>query len=495
MVNFTDEMFYEMNIDFSNNYFTDTIVDEQANCADFMNCQEIDIINPELLNLATAEMEFKKENLSNKFLSMPFGTVIFANRYRTDREKAFFKGSHIRGPYIVVGRNDKSLICLKGTSRKPKLNVFLYDTLLENNNESGFIPTKNTYFSTSELFFLEENRKVSVIGNLDDEYIKMLARKMSIAKLRKCYNKYNEPMQLDIPEIVLDVGNIIFKDYQLYFIFNITDNDIEAFRVFSDNVNDNKILINRKYYCLDFDIQIIFPKCDKDLFIYDLVSKSQYYLILQKMKKHFISKNIKDMNVSENKKLPIERGSVINCQENFYYVYGEEGDEFKAFKIITQEKENYKKIEIDKNIFYTVFNKEIVIPKKEASYYEVILKARDIEMDLIKKSKKAYKKTIKAKAPAKKTVQNFPYIVPGAIIETNTLARERYLILDRKKNIVIQISLDNIFNDNHRIEELVVEHVKRVGRIPKQDLEQIISWVNNENQVIDNKVKNKIKSL
>lgn len=458
---------------------------------------EVALMDEATTNLASNDLDNKDyDDALKKLLSIPFGTVIFANRYENDEEKILFGERHRRGPYIVVGRNDKELICIRGTGTKPKNHIFLYDILFESNRDSSYRPLKDTYFSTSKLYFLDIDRNVSKLASLDFEDTSMLASRISIAKSRKCYDKYGPNIRLDIPEITLDTGYIIFKDYRLYFVFDITDTEIEAFRVFHGAVNENKILINKKFYSLDFDNKITFPSNDRAFCICDLVSKSQYYLILQKMKKYFTSKNMNNTSNDQNSSKPImRRGSVIRCKENYYYVYGEEGNEFMAFKVISQHESNYRKIEVEKKTFYTVFNDEITIPKKETENYDIVLEASDIEMDEIKKIKKAYKKVQKEKSPLKRKVQNLPYIYPGVIAETDTLSKEHYLVLDRNKNLVTWILVDDIFSDSKNIEKVIIQHVKRVGVIPKRDLDKVISWVNGERENVGDNTKTKIKKI
>ncbi len=138
------------------------------------------------------------------------------------------------------------------------------------------------------------------------------------------------------------------------------------------------------------------------------------------------------------------------------------------------------------------------LTKRKAKDYTIVTKAKDLEMDQIKKQKKEYERSHQhAKEKAKKIQK--ASIKEGSVVVTNNLAREIYIVLERTNDTVTWISIEDLLNQNRRIETATIGGIHSVAKITNNQLEAIKHWIkfsesNLENALIES-ISNKQKKL
>lgn len=138
------------------------------------------------------------------------------------------------------------------------------------------------------------------------------------------------------------------------------------------------------------------------------------------------------------------------------------------------------------------------LTKRKAKDYTIVTKAKDLEMDQIKKQKKEYERSHQqAKEKAKKMQK--ASIKEGSVVVTNNLAREIYIVLERTNDTVTWISIEDLLNQNRRIETATIGGIYSVEKITNNQLEAIKHWIklsesNLENALIES-ISNKQKKL
>lgn len=341
------------------------------------------------LHMASIEKSEKKV-LPPKIQNLKFGDIISAKRYSTLEERKSLEEGHRTGPFIVVGKDQDSILAIYGTSKAPKEFVHLYYYFLDRVSGNQFTLTKDTYFQISKICHIREEQYVSSLGPLCEKEQNFISKQMKIARDRGCY-RYLESISL--PKTKAGFGDIVSYQNKVYFIFKENQDFLFGFELKMGNENsENRIYINKKYYILDYEKEIEIPKKHPlgQIRLVDLPSPNAIQGILEKRKKYLEEKE---------KQNECSRGTIIKNQDKIYYIYGEEGQEWLVFQVLDEKQNNTQCIRINTKEFYTRFSKKMTLSKKDAKNYTIVTKAKELEMDEIKKQKKSYEKI---QAPNKK---------------------------------------------------------------------------------------------
>lgn len=336
------------------------------------------------LHMASIE-ESEKKVLPPKLQNLKFGDIIFAKRYSTLEEREQMEEGHRTGPFIVVGKNQDSILAIYGTSKVPKKIVYLYYFFLDRVSGDQFTLTKDTYFQISKICHIREEQYVSSLGALCEKEQNFISKQMKIARDRGRY-RYLGNIDLKLPKTKAEFGDIVSYQNKVYFIFRENQDSLFGFELKMGNEDsENRIYINKKYYILDYEKEIEIPKKHPlgQIRLVDLPSPNAIKGILERRKKYLEEKE---------KQKECSRGTIIKNQDAIYYIYGEEGQEWLVFQVFDEEQNSTQCIRVNTTEFYTRFSKKMTLSKKDAKDYTIVTKAKELEMDEIKKQKKSYEK-------------------------------------------------------------------------------------------------------
>ncbi len=446
-------------------------------------------LKPEL-HIASIESD-KAKTLSKRMQNLNFGDIISAKRYTSLEERERMEPGHRVGPFIVVGSYQDFVLAVYGTSKKPKEFIHLYYFFLDKIKGDRYTLTKDTYFQVSRIYPIRDKQYVSKLGTLSDEEKNLVTKQIKVARDRQRYG-YLGNIPFSLPKSKIEFGDIISYQNKIYFIYQENQDSFLGFQLTKgDEASENRIYINRKYYVLNFETEIEIPKSypQKKIRIADLPSPNQALGILASRKKYFEEKK---------KKEECSRGTIITNQNEIYYIYGEEGQEWLIFEVFNEEQNSTQRIQINTTEFYTNFSNRMKLTKRKAKDYTIVTKAKDLEMDQIKKQKKEYERSHQhAKEKAKKIQK--ASIKEGSVVVTNNLAREIYIVLERTNDTVTWISIEDLLNQNRRIETATIGGIHSVAKITNNQLEAIKHWIkfsesNLENALIES-ISNKQKKL
>ena len=111
------------------------------------------------------EIPKTKEQIINELCeNIQFGDIIWAKRYTNDEEKQRIPKGHQEGPFLVLGKCPKGLICSPGLGTTPKekhINKFVEI------NQNGYTLTKNTYFKTLNFELLDDLGYIKTLDSLN----------------------------------------------------------------------------------------------------------------------------------------------------------------------------------------------------------------------------------------------------------------------------------------------------------------------------------------
>lgn len=346
-----------------------------------------------LLNL------FKKSRLKN----LKIGDIILAKRYKNDIEKNQIEEGHQNGPFIVIKKKKNTIYALYCTGANYEDNVN-YILLPNNYNLS-----KQTYIYTSKEYKIEDNQYIKLLDKLNKDDLNKLNKIIYLkGKIKKIKYEFS-------------IGDIIKYNNNLYYVFNVNKKFLQCYTIFKKNNSKNPIIINDVIYSFDlYSNKII--KNIKKIKLIDMANESE-------IKKINIIKN-KNEKYRRDKHI-IERGDLIKYNDNYYYIYGETGNQFNTYIIYLSNTKNEQlnKLYIHRGYYFSKFE-EININKNADIVY--VKSATEDEINIIKLMKKENNMD-KKNINKKEQLYNKNYQEKCIIADLNM---NKYLIIGRKDNII-----------------------------------------------------------
>ena len=353
-----------------------------------------------------------KTKLKNILDDVNEGDIIWVKRYKNRKIKKTIPDGHKEGPMIVLKKRDNKLICSYGTS--------VYHDGYYEINSIEYNLSKKTFFRLKDLSIVDNKMFIKKLSALREQDMNNILKQLKINK-GNYYEIDGEFHKIPVP---FECGDIIKKD-QHYIIIDIVDSNFVCVPI-KKIVADLKRKLNfNDFRYLDYS-KIVSIKKSQDIKFINRVSSDIFLFILKKQNEYI--KNI------ENKKT-VQRGSVIIKDKKFYYIYGEEGQEWFVFEINKLKSEEFKKVIIINNqLFYTNYQ-ETKINKKEE--YNPFLLASDSEIDSIKENRKSYNRNKK---------NNYDVCTIGDIIEPISSKDKRYIVIAVCKKTYECLSINKLKN-------------------------------------------------
>ena len=373
--------------------------------------KQSETINNELIE----EKEINEESQLKKLLDeIEIGDIIWAKRYKTEEEKKAIPKKHKEGPFVVVDKCQSGVVCCYGTSIYPENHQSKYFEL----DNGDYNLKKKTFFRLHNLYIIDDKSFVKKLDKLTENDMKKLLKQLKVNHGN--YYKINK------------------KNHQIYIPFEIGD-------LINYNVNYLIIdIIKDKFLCIRIDKSNTYLKNNlkfddlknldySKIVLIDIKEKISYISKISDNELLYVLKNQKEyINNCENRKTP-QRGSVISKDNKYYYIYGEEGQDWLIFEISKTQNTDFDLILLNNNQFYTNYKGEKINKKDN---YEVLLLATTSEIDLIKENKKSYIKRQK----------NITHEVGDIIIITNNLKLGRFIIINICKKTYECLSINKLKN-------------------------------------------------
>jgi len=141
---------------------------------------------------------------------------------------------------------------------------------------------------------------------------------------------------------------------------------------------------------------------------------------------------------NEQKKLEQpKRGTIISKNDNYHYIYGEEGQDWLTFKLEKEFYLNYDKLDINENLYYTNYD-DMKINKKEI--VDIVYYCTDPEIDNIKDKRKTYKRVAQSKQISNSVNEidnSSNEIKIDSIIKCNEFSEEEFVVESIMGNILV----------------------------------------------------------
>ncbi len=385
---------------------------------------------------------FKKfiEVKNNDLSFLKVGDIIWARRYKNDKEKQGIKYGHQESPYVIIKKEKNKVLALQCTSN-PHQEIewkMPYYPLGRLNYELS----KNTFINCLKVYELKEIQFVETIGHLCDYDLNQLKKQLYI--LINSNFKMKPNIKYKDLKYKIGVGDVIVYNNYKYYIYLIDEKYLYLHRMRKYSKRNDNILINNNYYSFIFNkIEKIKIKDEYDLV--DTFNTGEIELIKEFKEKYLA-------NSKNECKAALCIGTLINYKERMYYIYKEDEEYYYCFQIYSNEvmKPKMADVIINKGIYKTFFativiEKEKLIAngykiKRYASKNEIEYNKKIFHLPVDKRSierKKINKKILK---PNGKDINDF---VPMTIL-INEINNSYYLVINKKNNVIEVVNIDNI---------------------------------------------------
>lgn len=353
------------------------------------------------------------------------GDIIWAKRYQNEIEKESIPEGHREGPFIVLKKENGKLISIKGTSVVPNEEYIDMDFYL---NNDGYNLDKETYFKLNKLYFINEYSFISHMDKLKEKDKNKLFLHIKSSKKVYYVGKW-ETIDFNFP---IQVGDIVNYDHQSFIVLDNNDKNIICVPLKNHlDYKNNTNLEVTNFINIDFSKSISL-EINSDIKYVNTVNNKCLQNILTLFQKYI--NNCKNMQTTQ-------RGSIIFKDNKYYYIYGEEGQDWLVFEINKKGSQNASQLEIGNTKYHTNFE-ESKISKKD-SFTNIYL-CLDEEKDKIKNIRKKYK-DLKKKIETN-GVLNYVRFGVGDIIQSINYKNKRYIIIKICKKTYECLCIEEIIN-------------------------------------------------
>lgn len=388
-----------------------------------------ELVNDQELNIHAN----KEESIIAQFRKIKVGDIIWAKRYANSYIESRIPEHHREGPFIVLEKTGKALVCVQGSSVEPKNKSKNF-----NLDNQYYSLKKETNFNFDRIILIYEYSFIKKVDKLTTEDRERLYK--SIKRLNLKYKTKNGNKKFSLPA---QVGDIIYYWGNKYIIVSIQNKQIVC--VLLRNLGKNFEL--KDFKGVDYSNISVFLECagynilsSVDNKILNYVLKN-YYECLKKAKTEMIPK----------------RGSIVSINNKFYYIYGEDGLDWLLFEVQKFMQEDQSQICIQNTSYYTDFKNTITINKKEL--LSIVLQASEEEIKKIKSLRKGYLKSIKIEP---KETEKINYKV-GDIIQCKNYKNERFFVIKIYDNLFECLSINELKKGNYFAKFFKREDIKRAG--------------------------------
>lgn len=377
------------------NFFKKLFIKEQNKNIEIVTEQE----KQEQIDELQEELNEKEDN--SLFSDIQVYDIIWAKRYNNETQKCLIPEGHREGPYIVLGISVDGLVCSKGTSVDK--GEYLYAYLNLDNIKYNLF--KETYFKCFEFEIINNYSFIEKLDELKKDDIQLLLK--LIKKNGEDYycNSEHQYEKLILP---FQVGDII-NNINNFLIIDIKDNKLFCIRIkkSTDYLKNNFEYKDHIY--LDYSNIIVFDMYD-EIECINTIDNKLLNVILKKQKEHL--ENKKNQTIAQ-------RGSVIKKDNQYYYIYGEEGQDWLVMEVFETNELFQEKIIINNKTFYTNYL-SLKINKKDG--FDVCFMASKYDIDKIKSLRKNNNKQLKNN-------QKKDFKI-GNLIECKRMKNKKFIIID-----------------------------------------------------------------
>lgn len=347
------------------------------------------------------------ETSNSKLSDIVEGDIIWARRYKNEKEKQAIPDGHREGPFIVLSNNGKELVCVMCTgvdytidhpTKYMEINYVNY-----NLRKDTFVRLESTIITSSEFITRLDTLRSHDLNQLYKKY-----------KINNPKSKY---------EFHYDVGDIVSLNGQLYYIYSNEYSYFKAFCINRTNKSKNVFVNNSNRYSFNFE-GISKLNIDSDFELVDIIDEPQ------RVEMRY-SSYLKD----KKEKSEVRIGTLVEYENKLYYIYGEYKENFMVYKVCN--KGNAVKV-AGKNYFISLTEEQI--PKKHD--YRVVGQSSVLEREDFKRMKTISKKSHKPKTVKAVVRVNKDIVVGSILLDEYTF--KKYFVYKRNGNKVTVYNMDDL---------------------------------------------------
>lgn len=321
-----------------------------------------------------------------KFKNLEPGDVIYANRYRTKKEKDNILIGHKAGPYLIIKIDYDKLYCLYGTSVKPtkqkEQSFYKCKSKYKKEINNSYV---DSYFCLDYMEVIDSNRYLGKKYNLKsgefNKIYKLIKQNKNIKiidKTSSSVNKKKKSKKIDkesrsLPYEVKN-GDIIKKEH-CYLVIDKEESKLKCLLLNEEESKLKNGMISNQLSNLEFSEFIEIEQDESLEFVYHIKNDLLNYII----KKH--NEHLTQISIAQ-------RGSILLFDDKIYYVYSREGQRFLTYELREEEVNDFIRVFINNKSFYINFESMTTIDYKDN--YLIKLLATDSDMKEIKEIREKY---------------------------------------------------------------------------------------------------------
>ena len=312
----------------------------------------------------------KKGEFYNFLNSCSFGSVFVGKSQNENEDKNI--------PYVVIDKKDGKIIATPCGDKTEGQHVVKLESL-------GFDIKTSTYLEgiceiDEDSFF---RRKKFSLNQVD--------KKRLFSFLNTYYNSLQDiNMKNKLEKVIstpqdLSVGDVIMNPYDRSTVLILNADKDKYYAVKLDGFSRySRETLTEEY---DFENMVFLPKNECYKFLGTMANK-QLVEILNNYVDYLYEQGYNQGKLNEVKHL---RNMIIIYKNNYYYIYSNDNDDMKGFRLVPVLNETDTSISISNTNFEPLYKERIELPSSSMNYgiygYATAKEARSIPADIIRKSK------------------------------------------------------------------------------------------------------------
>lgn len=376
----------------------------------------------------------KVKNNDLSFLKV--GDIVWAKRYSSEEEMESIPKGHRESPFIIIKQTRNKTYGLQCTSN-PHPNIkwkHVYFPL----GRLSYEFNKTSYVYTCKVFELNDFKYIKVMNHLSVTDLNNLYKSLYIL-IHSTFTYRPNLIDKDL-KFKYDKGDIVKYKDKKYLIYDVTNKNYVCYPTVNKIKEKNKILINNTYYAFNFKNPKTIPIHSK-LELKDWLNSGELEQVYNK-RESIVSRAI------NNQKREVTVGTLIKVEDNFYYVYGEENNNFVSYKVyVTSTSPNNSILIIDHGLYYTELLVQFIKKtenykiKRQASLEEI---EHNKQLHAMSKNSRKKDRLVQIKNNKSKSFfSNENEIVPKSIV-LNKYTNKYYLVLSKKNNILEIVNINDM---------------------------------------------------
>ncbi len=283
----------------------------------------------------------------NNYESLKEGDIVWANRYKTEREKKRIPEGHRDGPFIVMRRTPKRVFAIMVTGS----HVARSESMKFHVSNESF--TKESYVVLPGVWSIGRRNFVKKIGEMSCEGMKRIERFLYL------YSKKHPEIKLlhcRVPKNSHKMeGDILKKGSRYFYVSRVEDELLWCHEIYKTDKSPKAIAINSSKYSFNLSGFCKFSNSEA--------------LRLVNVAPERVIENVREREEifarKEKTRCVVREGKIVKWDNGYGYVYAMDEKYFYMYKVLKKKTSKSAKIGISGKSYRTNFDKVVVLRSED----------------------------------------------------------------------------------------------------------------------------------